>query len=115
MSAPCKTTVMKRGRNFRGDLDYATQTIDVQNHHAFALHEVAMRDWKNTCQTKTNHKVMLRILIGESFRFKYGATLSKEQSLERATLLHKVEDLMMGESDNYAQALSVIGRYRYFA
>lgn len=88
-------------RVFRDDLDAAQQVLQVRRDQAATLHNTTMSEWKKTCTSKKNHTIMLRMLVAESFRFRYGTRLTADQKKDMKALMTKI-DLAMAGGDAYA-------------
>lgn len=99
---------------FREDLNEAEQIAAVRRHRANVLHDVTFNEWKKTCTRRHNHTIMLRILVHESFRFRFGpGPLSEERKQELKSLLLRV-DKEMSDRDRYVNVVETLGTMGMF-
>lgn len=104
-------------RSFRPDLNYEAQLASSRNSRVQSSYSAAMAQWKATCESRQNHLIMLRMLVVESFRFRYGMQLSTSQQQELLMTISRVESIMdsSDEEDCYGVALAYLCSKRAFS
>ena len=95
---------------FREDLDFSHQLVAVRSVQRERRLTGAMEEWRKTNTNRQNHRIMLRLLVIESFRNR-DRTPQNLQQLQQ--LLSKIDQLMK-EQDNYVVTLRAINELRLF-
>jgi len=100
--------------HLRSDLDMKKQRQWMNEFKNENRSKVAMAEWRRTCAKRDDHRIMLQMLIAESFRLWQEREKKPPATVNHLELVRLIDDSMADE-DNYVSLLTTISKLGLFS